>query len=121
MNSTDFGHDLATVQRLQRKHEGLERDLAAIGEKMKDLREESFKLMMTHPDQKINIYEHQHHIDNLWNELTKNKKADARKAKLHDSYELQSFLSGFRSALKMIFFYVIDSCIDIVLSIIYQL
>ena len=30
----DYGHDLATVQRLQRKHEGLERDLAALGEKV---------------------------------------------------------------------------------------
>ena len=121
MNSTDFGHDLATVQRLQRKHEGLERDLAAIGEKVKDLDDTASRLMMTHPDQEQSIYDHQRKINDSWNELTKNKKADARKAKLHDSYELQSFLSGFRSALKMIFFYVIDSCIDIVLSIIYQL
>ena len=30
----DYGHDLATVQRLQRKHEGLERDLAALGDKV---------------------------------------------------------------------------------------
>lgn len=31
----DYGHDLATVQRLQRKHEGLERDLIALGEKVR--------------------------------------------------------------------------------------
>ena len=30
----DYGHDLATVQRLQRKHDGLERDLAALNEKV---------------------------------------------------------------------------------------
>ena len=35
LNLDDYGHDLATVQRLQRKHEGLERDLAALGEKVR--------------------------------------------------------------------------------------
>ena len=51
LNIEDFGHDLTTVQRLQRKHEGLERDLAALGEKVKDLDETTERLMQTHPDQ----------------------------------------------------------------------
>ena len=34
LNVDDVGHDLATVQRLQRKHEGLERDLAALNDKV---------------------------------------------------------------------------------------
>lgn len=34
LNSEDFGRDLRSVQALQRKHEGLERDLAALGEKV---------------------------------------------------------------------------------------
>ena len=34
LNTEDYGHDLATVQRLQRKHDGLERDLAALGQKV---------------------------------------------------------------------------------------
>ena len=34
LNLRDLGHDLTTVQRLQRKHEGMERDLAALGEKV---------------------------------------------------------------------------------------
>ena len=37
LNTEDYGHDLATVQRLQRKHDGLERDLAALGQKVGDL------------------------------------------------------------------------------------
>lgn len=94
LNSTDFGHDLATVQRLQRKHEGLERDLAAIGEKVKDLDDTSKRLMQTHPDQAQSIYDHQREINDQWNGLT--KKADARKAKLLDSYDLQRFLNDFR-------------------------
>lgn len=36
LDKSDIGQDLATVQRLQRKHEGLERDLAALGEKVRD-------------------------------------------------------------------------------------
>jgi spectrin alpha len=34
LNNDNYGHDLASVQALQRKHEGLERDLAALGEKV---------------------------------------------------------------------------------------
>lgn len=33
MASDDFGRDLASVQALLRKHEGLERDLAALEDK----------------------------------------------------------------------------------------
>lgn len=34
LSSTDYGHDLASVQALQRKHEASERDLAALEEKV---------------------------------------------------------------------------------------
>ena len=33
--SDDYGRDLASVQALQRKHEGLERDLAALEDKVR--------------------------------------------------------------------------------------
>ena len=36
LNNDNYGHDLASVQALQRKHEGLERDLAALGEKVRN-------------------------------------------------------------------------------------
>lgn len=39
LNNDDTGNDLSTVQRLQRKHEGLERDLAALNDKVRDLDE----------------------------------------------------------------------------------
>lgn len=35
LDSDDFGRDLRSVQALQRKHEGVERDLAALGDKIK--------------------------------------------------------------------------------------
>ena len=34
MNNEELGKDLRSVQALQRKHEGLERDLAALGDKI---------------------------------------------------------------------------------------
>ena len=34
LSTDDFGRDLAGVQALQRKHEGLERDLAALEDKV---------------------------------------------------------------------------------------
>lgn len=34
LNNNDLGKDLRSVQALQRKHEGLERDLAALGDKV---------------------------------------------------------------------------------------
>ena len=37
LNNDNYGHDLASVQALQRKHEGLERDLAALGEKVRSV------------------------------------------------------------------------------------
>lgn len=94
LNNDNYGHDLASVQALQRKHEGLERDLAALGEKVRDLDNNAQRLMQTHPDQAESIYEHQTEINQMWNSLT--IKADARKGKLLDSYDLQRFLSDYR-------------------------
>lgn len=37
LNNDDLGKDLRSVQALQRKHEGLERDLAALGDKVKTI------------------------------------------------------------------------------------
>ena len=34
LSTDDYGRDLASVQALQRKHEGVERDLAALEEKV---------------------------------------------------------------------------------------
>ncbi|KAK7095430.1 spectrin alpha chain-like isoform X3 [Littorina saxatilis] len=94
LNNDNYGHDLASVQALQRKHEGVERDLAALGEKVRDLDGNAQRLMQTHPDQAESIYEHQTEINQMWNSLT--IKADARKGKLLDSYDLQRFLSDYR-------------------------
>ncbi|KAL5013103.1 hypothetical protein ScPMuIL_011654 [Solemya velum] len=94
LNNDNYGHDLASVQALQRKHEALERDLSALGDKVRDLDDSAKRLMQTHPDQAESVYDHQREINEMWNTLT--AKADARKAKLLDSFDLQRFLSDYR-------------------------
>ena len=47
LNNDNIRKDLRTVQALQRKHEGLERDLAALGDKIHQLDKKAGKLMHT--------------------------------------------------------------------------
>jgi len=91
---TELGQNLPTVKRLQRKHDGFERDLDALGERIRELDDVSQRLMNTHPDQAEAIYQKQIKIQNAWTELT--QKADARKAKLLDSFDYQSYMANFR-------------------------
>ena len=90
----EYGHDLPSVKRLQRKHEGFERDLDALGERIRELDDISQRLINTHPDQAEAIYQKQVKIQMAWTDLT--QKADARKAKLLDSFDYQSYTANFR-------------------------
>jgi len=91
---TELGANLPTVKRLQRKHDGFERDLDALGERIRELDDVSQRLMNTHPDQAEAIYQKQIKIQSAWTELT--QKADARKAKLLDSFDYQSYMANYR-------------------------
>ncbi|XP_013775722.1 spectrin alpha chain-like isoform X2 [Limulus polyphemus] len=100
LNTDDYGHDLRSVQTLQRKHEGLERDLAALGDRIKQLDETASRLMQTHPESADTIYAKQKEINEEWTQLT--AKANARKEKLLDSYDLQRFLADYRDLMSWI-------------------
>merc|ERR1719342_1995746 len=100
LNNDDIGKDLRTVQALQRKHEGLERDLAALGDKINQLDEKASKLMHTHKDNAEIIYEKQRDINEEWTHLC--AKANLRKVKLLDSYDLQRFLSDYRDLMSWV-------------------
>jgi len=50
LSSDEFGRDLASIQALQRKHEGVERDLAALQDKVSTLGSEAARLCGIHPD-----------------------------------------------------------------------
>lgn len=63
LDSEDFGRDLRSVQALQRKHEGVERDLAALGDKIRTLDEKANKLRQTHPEAAERIYDLQKQLN----------------------------------------------------------
>ncbi|XP_071033294.1 spectrin alpha chain [Parasteatoda tepidariorum] len=100
LNSEACGEDLRSVQTLQRKHEGLERDLAALGDRIRSLDDTASRLMQTHPDSAELIYIKQKEINEEWTQLT--AKANARKEKLLDSYDLQRFLADYRDLMSWI-------------------
>lgn len=100
LDNDDYGKDLRSVQTLQRKHEGLERDLAALGDKIRQLDETANRLMQTHPEAAETIYAKQKEINEEWTQLT--AKANARKEKLLDSCDLQHFLSDYRDLMSWI-------------------
>ena len=100
MNNDDLGKDLRNVQALQRKHEGLERDLAALGDKINQLDEKASKLTHLHKDSAEVIYEKQKEINEEWTHLC--AKANMRKVKLLDSYDLQKFLSDYRDLMSWV-------------------
>ena len=96
----DYGQDLRGVQALQRKHEGVERDLAALGEKIRTLDEKATKLRHTHPEAAERIYTLQRQLNDEWQRLT--AKANSRKERLLDSYDFQRFCSDHRDLLAWI-------------------
>lgn len=100
LNNDDLGKDLRSVQALQRKHEGLERDLAALGDKIRQLDETANRLMQNHPETAEQTYVKQKDINEEWTQLT--AKANSRKEKLLDSYDLQRFLSDYRDLMSWI-------------------
>ncbi|KAG8447987.1 hypothetical protein GDO86_015185 [Hymenochirus boettgeri] len=100
LNTDNYGHDLASVQALQRKHEGFDRDLAALGDKVNSLGEMAERLIQSHPESADDIQEKCTELNHAWSSLR--KRADQRKEKLGDSHDLQRFLSDFRDLMSWI-------------------
>uniref|UniRef100_A0A8C5BJI1 Spectrin alpha, non-erythrocytic 1 n=1 Tax=Gadus morhua TaxID=8049 RepID=A0A8C5BJI1_GADMO len=94
MASDDFGRDLASVQALLRKHEGLERDLAALEDKVNMLGGESERLQQTHPQNAAQIHLKKDELVTNWEQIR--TLAAERRARLNDSYRLQRFTADFR-------------------------
>ncbi|KAH8851040.1 Spectrin alpha chain [Schistosoma japonicum] len=90
----DVGNDFTSVQRLIRKHDALERDLVALGERVKQLDSKAADLIQIHPQDAEFICTHQEEINHLWDCLAAT--AEKRKAKLLDSLDLQKFLADAR-------------------------
>ena len=100
LSTDDYGKDLPSVQTLQRKHEGIERDLAALEDKVKNLATEAVRLGDIHGSEGDQIRNKQSDIESEWAKLR--EKAGDRKARLDDSYNLHRFLSDYRDLISWI-------------------
>lgn len=100
LSSDDYGRDLASVQALQRKHEGVERDLAALEDKVSTLGKEADRLCAIHSDHADVIQAKRAEIEDYWLSLT--AKAKERREKLEESYALHRFLADFRDLVSWI-------------------
>ncbi|XP_061626995.1 spectrin beta chain, non-erythrocytic 1-like isoform X2 [Phyllopteryx taeniolatus] len=89
-STQDLGNDLAGVMALQRKVSGMERDLAAIEQKLRDLRGEALRLADEHPDQCDAITGRLAEIGAVWEELKNSLKN--REESLGEARKLQQFL-----------------------------
>lgn len=70
LSSDEYGRDLASVQTLQRKHEGVERDLAALEDKVSTLGTEASRLRDIHSDHSEQIQSKKDEIIAYWTSLT---------------------------------------------------
>ncbi|KAJ8038539.1 Spectrin alpha chain, non-erythrocytic 1 [Holothuria leucospilota] len=94
LSTDDYGRDLPSVQALERKHDGLERDLNALEDKVTALCQEADRLEQAHPDSAPEVQSKKDEIANNWENLR--SKADDRKVKLDESHKLQRFLTDYR-------------------------
>lgn len=100
MASDDFGRDLASVQALQRKHDGVERDLAALELKVQSLGVEAERLKTLHPDRADHIDAKKQEVLDFWEQLK--EQAKNRKEQLDRSYALHRFYADYRDLLSWI-------------------
>lgn len=89
-STQELGNDLTGVMALQRKLTGMERDLAAIEDKLGDLRGEAQRLGEEHPDQAKAITGRLAEITAVWEEMKNTLKN--REESLGEARKLQQFL-----------------------------
>ncbi|CAL9688312.1 unnamed protein product [Knipowitschia caucasica] len=89
-STQELGNDLAGVMALQRKLTGMERDLAAIEDKLSDLDKEAERLATEHPDQSTAIKGQLEQIRGVWGEMKDTMKN--REESLGEASKLQQFL-----------------------------
>ncbi|XP_078128934.1 spectrin beta chain, non-erythrocytic 1-like isoform X2 [Sander vitreus] len=89
-STQELGNDLAGVMALQRKLTGMERDLAAIEDKLGDLGKEAERLASEHPEQSDAIKGRLAEITSVWDEMKDTMKN--REESLGEASKLQQFL-----------------------------
>ncbi|XP_042637830.1 spectrin alpha chain, erythrocytic 1 [Orycteropus afer afer] len=92
--AADPGSDLFSVQALQRQHEGFERDLMPLGEKVTILGETAERLSESHPDATEDLQRQRRELNEAWDELL--GQTEDRKENLNESQKFYLFLSKAR-------------------------
>ncbi|CAG9768666.1 unnamed protein product [Ceutorhynchus assimilis] len=100
LESDVLGHDLKTVQALQRRHDNLERELAPVEEKVNKVTLLANDVQAQYPSERHNVSQKQREIDALWAKVK--EKAVDRRARLEDAVGQQIFTNGAKELLKWI-------------------
>ncbi|XP_046711712.1 spectrin beta chain, erythrocytic isoform X1 [Silurus meridionalis] len=91
-STQDLGNDLAAVMTIQRKLYGIERDLAAIQDKLNFLHGEAQQLVKDHPENAADILARQAELNKAWDLLKQTLKD--REDSLGEVSKLQNFLQN---------------------------
>merc|ERR1712223_1825139 len=100
LNEEEIGKDLRHVQALQRKHEGIERDLISLSDKVETVENTSKNLVDTNPESSNEIIVRRKEIANKWMKFQ--SKISKRKEKLQDSYDFQKLSADYRDMISWI-------------------
>ncbi|PNI30348.1 SPTA1 isoform 3 [Pan troglodytes] len=94
LSAADPGSDLFSVQALQRRHEGFERDLVPLGDKVTILGETAERLSESHPDATEDLQRQKMELNEAWEDLQGRTKD--RKESLNEAQKFYLFLSKAR-------------------------
>ena len=96
----DLAKDLTTVKALQRKHKGIERELAPIKDKVVQVSQLGNDVIDGFPSERNHIEQMIQDIQEKW-EMLENKAMD-RSRRLEDAVGMQLFTSGFKTLLQWV-------------------
>lgn len=100
LDTAVLGHDLKTIQALQRKHDNLERELSPIEEKVNKVNLLGNSVQNAYPNETSNVTKKQEDIDDLWKKV-KNK-ALARRTRIEDAVGQQIFTNSSKHLLNWV-------------------
>uniref|UniRef100_A0A8C6R8D3 Spectrin alpha chain, erythrocytic 1 n=1 Tax=Nannospalax galili TaxID=1026970 RepID=A0A8C6R8D3_NANGA len=93
LTSEDYGKDLVSSEALFHSHKGLERSLAVMDDKVKELCAKAYKLMTSHPEDAPQIQQMKEDLISNWERIR--ALATTRFEKLKASYGYHRFLSDY--------------------------
>ncbi|XP_076359799.1 spectrin beta chain, non-erythrocytic 5 kst [Tachypleus tridentatus] len=100
LSTDEFGHDLESVLALLRRHEGFQRDLAAVKEQVQSLVKEAQRLASIYPDAREHISAKHEEVADAWNQLL--EKSAQRKDRLQQAEKLQAYYDEYRMLMSWI-------------------